>query len=309
MITWGIVSTIKAPVQETLAFAAYHLSKGADRLYIYLDDANEETFDALNEHPRITPLRTDDAWWARRGRRPIKHQVRQTRNATHCYRRLARVDWLIHMDVDEFLVSEAPVDEILASLPEDAICARIRPMEQLAGDPTLFKAFIAQGAERRRLVDEIYPVYGPYLKSGFLSHLAGKIFVRTGQDDLKLRIHNAMLGDDMIKDEIELSEIDLAHAHAKSWEQFLAQFRFRMEKGSYRSDLAPSRSREAGGMTLHEVFRQIEADDGEHGLRAFFEEVATATPRLTKALEDRDLLKRADLQLPSHFRKHFPLYT
>ena len=309
MTTWGIVSTIKASVPDTLRFVAYHLSKGADQVCIYLDDANEETFAILNDHPKVTVRKTDDDWWAKRGRRPIKHQVRQTRNATHCYRRLARVDWLIHMDVDEFLVSDTPVDAVLSSLSADIICARVRPMEQLAGDPTLFKGFIPPGAERRRLVDDIYPVFGPYLKTGFLSHRAGKIFVRTGQDDLKLRIHNAMLGDERIKDEVELTDVDLAHAHAKSWEQFLAAYRFRMEKGSYRSDLAPERARDSGGITLHELFQQLEADGGEHSLRAFFDEVCVATPNLAAALQDHGLLKRAYLELESHVREHFPNNT
>lgn len=306
MITWGIVSTIKASVPETLRFVAYHLSKGALQICIYLDDANDDAFAILKDHPRVTVRKTDDDWWAKRGRRPVKHQVRQTRNATHCYRRLARVDWLIHMDVDEFLVSDASIGTVLASLPAENICARIRPMEQLAGDPSLFKALTPASAERHRLVEKMYPVFGRYLKTGFLSHRAGKIFVRTGKDDLKLRIHNAMLGDVRIKNEVELAEIDLAHAHAKSWEQFLASYRFRMEQGSYRSDLAPERTRHDGGATLHELFQRLEADGGEHSLRAFFDEVCAATPRLTAALRDHGLLKHADLQLETRVREHFP---
>ena len=309
MTTWGIVSTIEAPVADTLRFAAYHLSQGAHRIYIYLDDANEAAFVALNDHPQITPIITDDIWWEKRGRRPVKHQVRQSRNATHCYRRLARVDWLIHMDVDEFLVSTHSIDEVLQEMPDTAQCARIRPMEQLSGDPTLFKAFVASGAKRHRLVEEIYPTFGPYLKSGFLSHVAGKIFVRTGQPDLKLRIHNALIGDQMIDDVPRLTEIDLAHAHAKTWEQFRAAFHFRLNKGSYRSELAPERARENGGLTLHELFTQIAEQEGEDGLRAFFDEVCAATPRLTRALEAHGLLRRADLQLDAHLRDHFPEYA
>ena len=37
MPTWGLAATIKAPVAETLHFAAYHIEAGAHRLYIYLD--------------------------------------------------------------------------------------------------------------------------------------------------------------------------------------------------------------------------------------------------------------------------------
>lgn len=309
MTTWGIVATIKAPLTDTLRFAAYHLSQGAHRIYIYLDDASEASFVALNDHPQITPIVTDDIWWEKRGRRPIKHQVRQTRNATHCYRRLARVDWLIHMDVDEFLVSDAAIYDTLAALGRQRQVARIRPMEQLAGDPTLFKAFIPSGSARHRLVEQLYPTFGPYLKSGFLSHVAGKIFVRTGQADLNLRIHNALVGKDASLDEVELDRVSLAHTHAKTWDQFISTFRFRLEKGSYRSELAPERARDRGGMTLHELFSQLYDTEGEAGLRAFFDEVCAATPDLKSTLETHGLLRQIDLRLDAHLAEHFPDYV
>jgi phosphotransferase system IIA component len=41
------------------------------------------------------------------GRRPIQCQVRQSQNATHADNRKTDVDWLIHIGVDEFIVSQA----------------------------------------------------------------------------------------------------------------------------------------------------------------------------------------------------------
>ncbi len=309
MSTWGIVATIKAPVKDTLRFAAYHLSQGAHRLYLYLDDADEATFVALNDHPQITPILTDDLWWEKRGRRPEKHQVRQARNATHCYRRLARVEWLAHIDVDEFLVSTHSINDVLSDISAETVTARVRPMEQLSGEPTLFKAFVPSGAKRRRLTDEIYPTFGHHLKAGFLSHLAGKLFVRTGVDGIRLRIHQIETHSDDNPREIELTQVDLAHAHAKSWDQFRATFKFRLEKGSYRPELAPERSRKSGGLTLHELFHQIAEHDGDTGLRAFFDEVCAATPQLIRALEKHNLLRRVDLNLDTHLREHFPEYA
>jgi hypothetical protein len=306
MTTWGVVATIKAPMTDVLRFAAYHLSLGADQVFLYLDDANGQTYDAVKDHPQVTPVLTDAAWWEKRGRRPDKHQVRQTRNATHCYRRLAKVDWLAHIDVDEFIVAGKPVSTLLSTLGSDQLCARMRPMEQLSGDPTLFKAFIPAGAARHRLVEKIYPRFGPHLKAGFLSHVAGKLFVRLGQDDLKFRIHNVLRGDEMNPGEVELGQARIAHAHARDWEGFLKTFQFRLEQGSYRADLAPERARKDGGQTLHELFSDLHAQEGETGLRAFFDEVCAATPRLIAALEAERLLTRVDLQLDAHVQKHFP---
>lgn len=307
MATWGLSATIKAPRDEVLAFAAHHLDLGAHRLYIYLDAPDPETFQLLKGHPKIRVTSCDDAHWQKlTGKRPVKHQVRQTANATHAYGRRAEVDWLIHMDVDEFLWPTRPLSELLDDLPADVLCARVRPIEAISGDGTLFKGFIPPGPEREAIVERLYPRFGRYLKGGFLSHVAGKLFVRTGLGPLTVKIHNVFRGDDMNPGETELKAVELCHCHAKSWEDWIAAFRYRHEKGSYRPDLAPTRPRERGGLTLHELFARIEADNGEAGLRAFYEEVCADTPRLRAALGREGLLRTCDLRLAEKRQRHFP---
>jgi hypothetical protein len=301
---WGISATILAPVREILGFAAYHLEAGAHRIYIYLDDDNQAAFEALKAHPKIRPTLCDEAWW--NGKPPKKHQVRQTHNATHAYKRRAEVDWLIHMDVDEFLVSDRPVADVLASLPDGDTIARIRPMEQLAGDGTAFKAFVPNGPDRNRIVADLYPTYGSFIKGGFLSHLAGKCFVRSGLDGVRVQIHNAFQHDDMLKGPETTQGIDLAHCHATSWDNWYAAYRYRLEKGSYRAELAPNRPRDKGGLSMHEVFAMIEAEGGTQGLRAFFDEVCADTPVLRQRLAAHGMLKHAKLDLNTTISKHFP---
>ena len=195
MIRWGLVATVLAPTSEILKFAAYHLEAGAHRLYLYLDDPNCDAYPILKAHPKIRVQRCDDAYWKKaRGQRPVKHQVRQSHNATHAYHRKREVDWMAHIDVDEFVVSQQNIGTSLAQLADKTDCARMRPMEQLAGSELHFKKFIPGGPDRNPLVEKIYPEFGKYVKGGFLSHLAGKLFVRTGIDDLNWRIHNIFLG-------------------------------------------------------------------------------------------------------------------
>ncbi|WP_339637811.1 glycosyltransferase family 2 protein [uncultured Sulfitobacter sp.] len=303
---WGLVATILAPADEIRRFAAYHLEAGAHRLYLFLDAENPEAFDSLKAHPKIRVVTCDDAYWQKLcGKRPQKHQVRQSQNATRAYNRADDVDWLIHMDVDEFLVAERPVGEVLAALPAAQKIARIRPMEALAGDATAFKAFIPNGPQRAQIVSELYPTYGEYVKGGFLSHLAGKVFVRTGMADVRLQIHNVFLNDAMIEGPEQQPGIDLAHLHAKSWPDWLAAYRYRLEKGSYRSDLAPNRPRDRGGLSMHELFSMIEAEGDEAGLRAFFNEVCADTPELRAILKAKGLLRLADLDLDAKVSRHF----
>lgn len=305
--TWGIVTTAKAPTRDILTFCAYHLQAGAHRIYVYLDDPESEAFETLKAHRRIRPTLCTQAYWRKQGGgRPVKHQVRQTKNATRAYHRKSETDWLIHMDVDEFLVSDAPIGSQLKALPHTVLCARLRPMEALAGDPTAFKAHLPKEESRDDKLARIYPTFGTYVKGGFLSHVAGKIFVRLGQEDLKLRIHNCFVHGVQNPDQVALPHIDLAHLHAKSWEDWLASYRYRLQSGSYRSDLGPNRSRAAGGVTMHELLTHIEADGGEPGLRAFYDEMCAASPALLSRLEAEGALKRADLQLEAALSTEFP---
>ncbi len=304
MTRWGLVSTILAPAPEILRFAAYHLEAGAHRLYIYLDDENPDAFEALKAHPKCRVQVCDAAYWKKRGGRPERHQVRQTKNASHAYRRKADVDWLGHIDVDEFLVG--PVTDALASLPEDSRVARVRPMELLAdGDGTAYKGFLPPGPQRRALVQELFPTFGQYLRGGFLSHVSGKIFVRVGLKGVSIRIHKAFEGETEIPGAIELGNLSLAHRHAQSWGTWKARYRYRLEHGAYRAELDKGRTEKPHTMSLHDLFTFLEESEGEDGLRKFHQEVAADTPEMRERLRQRNLLRIVNLDLEHLVKKHF----
>lgn len=310
MIRWGLVSTIKADATDILNFAAYHIDAGAHRLFIYLDSPCPDAMPYLKAHPKIRVILCDDAYWLKRRKsRPEKHQVRQTLNATRAYRQQAAdVDWLIHMDVDEFLWCDTPVADALADLPADVFCARTRPIESLGGGASAFKAYMPRTPNRTAIVRRLYPRFGDFLKGGFLSHELGKVFARTGSDRLKFRIHNVFVDDAVNPNQTELPLVDLCHLHSKGWDDWLAQYRYRLQKGSYRSELKPNRSRERGGVTLHELLTAIETEDGQAGLKDFYDEICADTPDRRAQLESEGLLKNHDLNLTSKRRKYFPNY-
>jgi hypothetical protein len=310
--TWGIVATVKSDAPTILRFVAYHLELGAHRIYIYLDAPCPEAAQALRAHPRSRVILCDGAYWERHnnGERPVMHQPRQTLNATRAYRRATEVDWLIHMDVDEFLTPDAAISGQLGALSPDILCARARPMELLAGgDPqteAAFKTFIPPGKSREQIVATLYPTFGPHLKGGFLSHIAGKLFVRTGSKGLKFRIHNAFLDGQTNPDHIEMPQISLAHFHAADWDSWHAHFTYRHTRGSYRADLGPARSRARGGITMHELFSMIFEREGTTGLRRFFDEVCADTPALRARLEQHGCLKTMRFPFDTCLAKHFP---
>ena len=304
---WGIVSTIKASLPEIERFAAHHLELGADRLILYLDDDNEAAFQSLKKHPNLRVLRTHAEHW--RGKtRPAKHQARQGANARHAYRRKADgLDWLAHIDVDEFLWPlKQPIAEQLAALPPACMAARVRPVEALASETgTYFKAMTNERKQRQRETDTIYPTYGRHLNGGFLSHVAAKLFARTGADELDFRIHNIFINGAQNPGQEELLGTELCHLHAQSYAHWMENYRYRLAHGVYRAELKPNRARELGGLSLHEVLRTIEDTEGEQGLKAFYEEVCTATPALLSRLKDHGLLRTYDLALEAKREKHF----
>ncbi|WP_113913295.1 glycosyltransferase family 2 protein [Roseovarius dicentrarchi] len=306
---WGLVSTIKADAETILNFAAHHLEIGAHRIHIYLDADCPDARTALDAHPRCTVTLTDDAYWSRRRARPDAHQARQTANATRAYRRRPGVDWLGHVDVDEFLCPSTPFAAQLAALPEDARTARVRPIEALAStaddpaDATWFKACHPRQSPRNAQTEEIYPTFGALLNGGFLSHVAGKIFVRTGQQNLSLRIHNAFDGDGQIPNRHDLDQTLLCHFHAHSWDTWQRAYRYRLHSGSYRAGL---KGPDSVPMTMNALFNAIESEGGVPALRRFYDEVCTATPALRARLAAHNLLHRVDLNLDAKRAKHFP---
>lgn len=316
--TWGIVATIKAPVEEILAFAAYHLEQGAHHLYLYIDNNNRDAMKALAGHPRITAIRTDRAYWfGDHEKRPGRHQLRQALNATHAYRRAAGVDWLVHIDVDEFLCGDGSIAEALKTVPDTADVARVRPAEALAvEDPdldpraTYCKAWMRNDHGGRLETEmRLYPQFGGFFKGGFLSHRAGKIFVRTGIKGCRLRIHRAFVQTQAIENEVQLDQLALAHLHVTSYAQWRAHFDYRLERGSYRAELAPSRSPDRGGLTAHQFFQSLLEFEGEEALRAFFEEFCLATPKLLGQLREEGLLRVYHLDLDAARKRHFPEFS
>ncbi|MCA0921032.1 glycosyltransferase family 2 protein [Pseudooceanicola nanhaiensis] len=310
-VTWGLVSTIKAPAHKVLDFAAWHLEMGAHRLFLYLDDPEDPVFEVLKAHPRIRPTLCDRRHWKRLGRRPEKHQPRQTMNATQAYAK-ADVDWLAHIDVDEFLIAPRPMAEVLSALPDTCHAARVRPVEALAPGAdtppgtTRFKACALDRGTRLAQSAEVYPEFGQWLNGGFLSHVAGKIFARPGLLGAEFRIHNLKTAEGDNPGQQELSEVELAHFHAPHLEAWLAAYRFRLEQGSYRAELKPARARDKGGLSMHELFTLIEAEEGETGLRRFFAEVGQDSPDLRGKLAAHGLLRELSLPLDSLREKHFP---
>lgn len=189
---WGVVATVREPLALLLAFVAHHRALGADEVRLYLDDPSDPGAERLAAIPGVSLVRCDAGWWRACGTRPDKQSARQQHNATHAYGDMA-VDWLLHVDADEFLHLDRPLAEVLGALPRGAEWLRLQMRERVwregAAAPTIFDGVFRH--HLRGLDAEAAAIYGAdvrFLKSGMASSPAGKALVRTGRG-MRLSAH------------------------------------------------------------------------------------------------------------------------
>ncbi len=296
VLNWGTVTLLRGPLSRIAGFAAWHLSLGAARVTLYLDDPDPAQI-AYLDHPRVTLIPCTPQFWAGLDRpRPDAHQRRQALVATDAYRDSAGLNWLAHIDMDEFLLPETSVAETLAAAPPDLGALVMNPAEQLAGPPPeRFKLAPRHVGKTKSLLPRLYPTFGQYLRGGFISHLEGKLFARTGIERFRLGIHGASYRGHPIENRTRTTGIWLGHAHAPDWDTFQRHMGYRLTKGSYRNP-------QAGGLPFSQLLDML-AQEG--ALRAFYDEVCSATPHLVAALQAEGMLITRPLDLPAKIADSF----
>lgn len=294
MTSWGIVATVKAAPEKVRAFAAHHLSLGAAHLWLCFDDPADPT--AALAHPQITAIPCDAAHWSRLGTRPDRHQNRQSKNAQAVYRRCT-LDWLAHLDVDEFLWPERPVADILSTLPPAQILCRAEPFEAMH-DPALpddiFTAQQFRGSLKKPFTHLRAPVLGPYaaiLPEAMLSHANGKALFRTGIPGLSPRLHGAFLNGTRLPGPPFQPGLALLHFHAQNRADWLAALPFRLTRGAYQ---------------YHPDLQSFLAAATPQQVAAFYDETQTLTPAKTEMLRSESRLINASLALRRSIPQHFP---
>ncbi|MCH2164627.1 MAG: glycosyltransferase family 2 protein [Marinovum sp.] len=301
-LMWGAVCTTIAPLDEIKRWAAHYLTLGADRLYIFLDTPNPEVQAFFAPFPKITVIACTSEHWAHFAKgRPETHQRRQAYNATFALRS-TKLHFLGHFDTDEFLISANPVSRGLDFVPPEAIYARARPIELLApltGAPMHFKRTPQQVGLSTDVLEELYPNFGPYLAGGFISHTSGKIFARSGTPQTELGIHNVRYQNKIVSNWTELPRMSVAHAHARDFDHFCERVAFRLEQGSYIKRTNPE------AMALADVLTYLLREEGQAGLRAFYDEVCTAQSTLLKKLDAKGMLVHLDLDLDATVERVF----
>lgn len=293
-LRWGIVSTVKAPIAQIARFAAYHLDLGAHRMIIHLD-VPDPSIAARLAHKRLQFVQCDATYWAGRPERTkATHQMRQLYNASRVYRS-TRLDWLAHIDVDEFLLPPAPVRAVLAAVPETATHIDMLPVEMMAttGDPHHFKRIT-----NKKLRRIIFPEFGEFAPAGFIGTESPKCFARTGLKDVRIGIHALLRKGEKLRSGVEIAGFDLGHAHAPDYDTFRRHMKYRLEKGSYHDRKGKPNKRGV-------LIRVLMDDDDPTALRRFYDELCAPTPKRLDLLRTYEMLRTETLHLEAKVIRHF----
>lgn len=286
---WGVCCTAKAPLDQILAFVAWHRHIGAAHIWVHLDDADTAKAEVINSLAFATAVLCDDAYWATRGSRPKQQERRQSYNFRRIYEQ-TDLPVLAHVDVDEYLYPNRPIAQILDDWDKVDPFMRVAPVEALH-DPTLpndiftarqFRRAFARGTSRRQK-EAVLGEYVPLLPQNMLSHRVGKSLFRTGVEGLIPRLHAGSMGKHAKPLQVAVNpEILVLHFHAQDRAEWLAALPHRVTHGAYR---------------FNEPLAAYLGDASSDEIDAFYEATQCASPALVAALRDQSLLVEADLQL------------
>lgn len=291
-IQWGVVSTIKADIAQIKQFTAHHLGLGAAQIDVFLDAPLPEDQLSSLGHSRVSVTTCDAAYWAATGK-PImeKHRQRQTFNATRAYRD-AKVDWLAHIDCDEFIFGKMDVEATLRAVSSDTDALMMPPAEEIAQNARnhtlLFRRTYFDAGCEKAVLNTLYPTFGNYLRSGFISHTAGKTIARTGLSDVRFGLHLLKRNSVKINNLARTQDLNILHRHARDFASFNQHLEFRLSKGSYR-DRGQSR------MGLGDIIDLLRAEHGEDGPRLLFDEVCAMRDDVIEVLDRNGMLIRTKL--------------
>ncbi|WP_299726369.1 glycosyltransferase family 2 protein [uncultured Tateyamaria sp.] len=193
---WGVVMTVNEPAALVLCNVRWHLATGACAVHVFLDDAGDPVARELGAIDGCHVTLCDDAYWAvHRGQkgRPASQMRRQSINA-HVAKTAAQIDWLFHIDADEFIWQDGDFAGELAAQGDISKAVNLTVLERLfpqGAQQSLFDgSFRATSALSETDAQMAFGEFAPFMKRGQYSHGAGKSGIRTSAD-LRLGVHHA----------------------------------------------------------------------------------------------------------------------
>jgi len=320
------VTTIKAPLWQTLAFVQYHLHIGIDHMFLYFDDPQDVSIPTLRTIESVTCIPCNKAHW--RGHNEGKDspvQSKQMANATDAFERARELglEWLVHLDGDELLHADASLSELFAQSPPEAEVLLFPTKEalpqQLAyGQPfqeiSLFKfdpvGHLLQGdvctgfleEKRRGLADRIYRYkkqlvnrmgynHPDLVDSFLLGHTNGKAATRTTSPVTKIGNHRPIARSSHTLSSYAIRRGAVLHFDCMGYEPWCKKWSNRLDGSSHfnMERLRPDRKR------ILEMFSRAQRSGRSEDLRALYKRMYVLSPLETMVLRSLGFIERIRL--------------
>lgn len=229
--TYSLCVTVKATSEMINLFLQHHLKTEVSEIFVFLDSPSDFSIEELILDNRIQYFQCDDEFWKNReyfpilshkkGIRPNGVEQRQYHNMLHAYS-ITTSNWLMMIDIDEFLISTRNIETILAEYPENVFSVRAASLEAVYENiaPQNFQEAFSTPYFKSRTKfsypywDNIYTEKALNHKSGFFGHVTGKTFCRTGLELLRVSCHLTRPIDKDLVVAINSNELKILHFEA-----------------------------------------------------------------------------------------------
>lgn len=242
--TWSVAVTVRAPEYQVNQFLEHYVGLGADKIYLFFDDAEFASYDRVKYSGKVVAQVCDNLYWdtvrkiaplhSKVGR-PEAVETRQGSNALVA-RDMMTSAWLLHVDIDEFIYVKKDVKEVLSEFPCNVFSVLLRSLEAVYDrvnpegcetDTVYFKKSVQQKDLLRQLYSE------EMLKcaiNGFWGTPIGKSFVRKEPAIRTMSVHWPTPVDVSLLTNVPTYFIDLLHFEGQTYELFKEKFKIRVFK-------------------------------------------------------------------------------
>lgn len=242
--TWSVAVTARAPAYQVDEFLEHYIGLGADRVFLFFDDEAYSSYDAPRFSGKVISFVCNDAYWATafvappmlaKIGRPDAIEIRQGANALFA-REIMHSDWLLHVDVDEFIYAKKNVQDVLGDIPGNVFSVLLRTLEAVYDEVKLpgqeaktnyFKKSVGQ----RDLLKQIYSEeILSCANNGLFGTITGKSFIRKHPEIKSMSVHWPFPVDLSLKTNVSTYYIDLLHFEGQSFQLFKDKFKLRVYK-------------------------------------------------------------------------------
>lgn len=242
--SWSVVSTIRAPEYQVNEFLEHYVGLGADKIYVFFDDPQYASYDVERFAGKVISFVCNDAYWtsvykappmSHREGRPDAVEIRQGVNALFA-REIMHSEWILHVDVDEFIYVKKEVRDVLSVYPSTVFSVLLRTLEavyddvKFPGEETK-TIYFKKAVKQKELLRELYSE--ELLKcasNGLWGTIIGKSFFRKHPEVKFMSVHWPMPVDSSLTSNVPTYFIDLLHFEGQSYELFKEKFKLRVFK-------------------------------------------------------------------------------